>query len=329
MLGRPRHGLEVLSISALDLFASALGVFVLVAVLMFPYYLRSPSVEVEEAGATAAFEAAGAAMTDAEQQAERAEMRLAAAEDALSEARRRLRDAEAAATALAVEAGRVEEEAEQAVRKKAGTPDRHPAALTITDLDLVMVLDATGSMAGELADLRASLLGIVRILHRLAPTLRVGFVAYKDVGEPYVTRSFPLTAMDDRGERDLVQFVKAVRAKGGGDIPEPVDTALDAATSMDWRAGAQGRILVIGDAPAKATGWQRALDLARGFRASSTDADRPRTVSTILTGANPGAEPFFRALAEAGGGEAIEHQGAMIESVLVQVLRPAEVPDAG
>jgi hypothetical protein len=324
VLGRPqRQGLEVLSISALDLFASALGVFVLVAVLMFPYYLRSPSVEIEEAGATAAFAAAGAAMVLAEREAAFEETRKAAAESALSDARRRVEEAEAAATALAAEAGRALEEAEQAVRDKAGTPERNPAALTITDLDLVMVLDATGSMAGELADLRASLLGIVRILHRLAPTLQVGFVAYKDIGEPYVTRAFPLTAMDDGGKRDLVRFVEAIRAKGGGDIPEPVDTALEAATSMDWRSGARGQILVIGDAPAKAQGWQRALDLARAFRRSSTDEERPRTLSTILTGANPGAAPFFRALAEAGGGETIEHQGTMIESVLVQVLRPA------
>lgn len=324
MLGRRRQGLEVLSISALDLFASALGVFVLVAVLMFPYYLRSPSVEIDEAGATAAFEAAGAAMEEMERQASAEAERMAAAEQALSEARRRLREAEAAATALAAEAGRVEEQAEQAAMEKAGTPDRHPAALTITDLDLVMVLDATGSMAGELADLRASLLAIVRILNRLAPTLRAGFVAYKDHGEAYVTRAFPLTPMGHRGVRELVRFVEAVSAKGGGDIPEPVDIALEAATRMDWRGAAQGRILVIGDAPAKARGWQRALDLAKSFRAGSHGEEWPRSVSTILTGDNPGAEPFFRALAEAGGGDAIEHQGTMIESVLVQVLRPAE-----
>ena len=89
---------------------------------------------------------------------------------------------------------------------------------------------------------------------------------------------------------------------------------------MDWRDDAAGRILVIGDAPAHSRGWQRALDLAAGFRASAKRADRPRTVTAILTGRNPGAEPFFEALARAGGGEMIDHQGRMIESVLISVL---------
>lgn len=324
MLKGPRPGLEVLSISALDLFASALGVFVLVAVLMFPYYLRSPSVEVDQAGATAAFEAAGAAMTDAEQQADEAEMRKAAAEQSVAEVRRRLAEAEAAATALAEEAGRLEAEQEQAARQRTGTPDPNRAAITIADLDLVLVLDATGSMRGALGDLRANLIGIVRILHRLAPTLRVGFVAYKDVGEPYLTRSFPLTSMSGDRARDLLGFVRALDAEGGGDVPEPVDRALEEAVQMGWRDEAQGRILVIGDAPVHTRNWQRSLDLARTFRASASREDRPRSVTTILTGRNPGAEPFFQALANAGGGEMIDHQGRMIESILISVLRKDE-----
>ena len=36
---RVRRTFGELSVSALDLFASALGVFILIAILMFPYYL--------------------------------------------------------------------------------------------------------------------------------------------------------------------------------------------------------------------------------------------------------------------------------------------------
>ena len=41
MLLKPRRHLEVLSISALDLFASALGVFVLIGFAAFMHYLTS------------------------------------------------------------------------------------------------------------------------------------------------------------------------------------------------------------------------------------------------------------------------------------------------
>ena len=45
MIHRTSRQLEVLSISALDLFASALGVFILVAILLFPFYLKQPSIK--------------------------------------------------------------------------------------------------------------------------------------------------------------------------------------------------------------------------------------------------------------------------------------------
>ena len=37
---RPNRNIEIFSISALDLFASALGAFILVAIILFPYYLK-------------------------------------------------------------------------------------------------------------------------------------------------------------------------------------------------------------------------------------------------------------------------------------------------
>ena len=323
MLARPRQGLEVLSISALDLFASALGVFIVIAVLMFPYYLRQPSVEAALEGARAELAAAGHSLDEAERDAEGATTRRGQAEAALAEARRRLQQAQTAAAALAEASGQ-EAAATQAASRRRGTPDRLKAALTIADLDLVFVMDATGSMRGELADLRASLLGVIRVLHRLAPTLRVGFVAYKDRGEPYVTRAFPLTAMGDAGAQQVLRFVMQLRADGGGDVPEPVDEALEVARRMDWRRGAEGRIVVIGDAPAHARGWQRALDLASEFQASAAAGDHPRSVSAIFTGPEGGGG-FFERLASAGAGDFMEHQGRMIESILISVLRkPAE-----
>jgi len=202
-----------------------------------------------------------------------------------------------------------------------GQRGEQDAVLSINDLDLVFVMDTTGSMRAEIKALQASLLGVINILHRLSPRLRVGFVAYKDKSDAYVTRDFPLSAMRGTNVRSLLEFVGGLSAEGGGDRPEPVDEALGVALSMAWRPDAQGRIIVIGDAPAHAAGWQRALDLAAEFRTSATAPDLPRAVSAILTGGEAGAESFFQRLAAAGGGEFTRHQGEMIESVLLSVLR--------
>jgi hypothetical protein len=178
-------------------------------------------------------------------------------------------------------------------------------------------------MRPELADLQANLVGIIRVLSRLASSLRVGFVAYKDHGEVYVTKAYPLERMNDAHVAELLNFVKGLRAQGGGDDPEAVDEALKAALAMPWRADAQGRIIVIGDAPVHPHRHAQTLAFAEQFRRSSPGEQAPRTVSAIYTGDGPALRSFFEQLASAGGGDLSVHQGQMIESVLLSVLRDA------
>jgi hypothetical protein len=312
--------MEFLSISALDLFASALGIFVLMAILLFPYYLRQPSLEVELEGARAELSASGESLEDAERVAETEASRVAQANAALARARERLQAAEADAAAAAEDLAQSTAEAATAVDVRPA-PDRRETPLSINDLDLVFVMDTTGSMRNELADVQANLLGVIRVLHRLAPSLRVGFVAFKDHGAAYVTRDFPLSPMTDDNVLKVVRFVGEMSAEGGGDDPEPVDEALAVATAMDWRADAQGQIVVIGDAPARPSGRGRVLALAERFRESNLAM--PRSVSAIFTGEVPVARMFFEQLARAGGGDFSAYQGQIIENVLLSVLSDA------
>lgn len=46
-------------------------------------------------------------------------------------------------------------------------------------------------------------------------------------------------------------------------------------------------------------------------------------MSAIYTGDSPALRPFFEQLASAGGGDLSVHQGQMIESVLLSVLKDA------
>ena len=191
--------------------------------------------------------------------------------------------------------------------------------IAIADLDLVFVMDTTGSMRHELADLQANLVGIIRVLSRLSTSLRIGFVAYKDRGEPYLTKVYPLERMNDAHAAELVNFVHGLSAQGGGDDPEAVDEALKAALALPWRADAQGRIIVIGDAPAHQQGHAFGLASSSGARRRAPQA--PRTVSAIFAGDSLAFRPFFERLAAAGGGDLSDHQGQMIESVLLSVLK--------
>ncbi len=303
--------MEFLSISALDLFASALGVFVLMAILLFPYYLRQPSLETELEGAQAELAASGSSLQEAEHIARTQALHQAQASAALARAREQLRAAEQ--LDQQDETATSEDERQAAARRT--TP------LAINDLDLVFVMDTTGSMRHELADVQANLLGVIRVLHRLAPSLRVGFVAFKDRGAAYLTRSFPLSPMTDPNVAKVVRFVGQMSAEGGGDDPEPVDEALAVATAMPWRDDAQGQIIVIGDAPTRPSGRQHTFQLAERFRSSAPGRDLPRTVSAIYAGPPAGARLFFEQIAKAGGGDFSAYQGQIIEDVLLSVLR--------
>ena len=322
MLSRPRRTLDLLSISALDLFASALGVFVLMAVLLFPFYLKQPSIEAELQGAQAQMSAAGMALTEARRAATEAAEERGSTDELMARAVDELQQAEAskaeAEQTLAEAAARSRE-----LGELTASLNEELASIAIADLDLVFVMDTTGSMRREIADIQANLLGIVRILHRLAPSLNVGFVAFRDRGEEYVTRAFPLSPMTGNNLPRIQAFVEELRARGGDDHPESVGVAVEEAIAMNWRDDAQGRIIVIGDAPDRPNVVPRIFSMARQFQDSAPSDTLPRLVSAIFTQSNrPGGRQFYQDLAAAGGGDYVDHKGQMMESVLLSVLDP-------
>jgi Mg-chelatase subunit ChlD len=302
-----RSPFEFLSMSTLDLFASILGTFVLITFVLLPYYLRQPSLERDIAQA------------EAETSALAAELRLqreklSATQAARSEAERTLATAQdRLASAKAMAAAQASHDDE-----KKPAPSPLPTPFAIRDLDLVFVIDTTGSMRHELADMQANLIGVINILNRLSSSLRIGVVAYKDRTERYITRDFPLRPMESAQVGQILDFVRGLEASGGGDDPEPVDLALKVAIDMPWRADAQGRIVVIGDA--LASDRQAALALATQFRNTTRQAELPRVVSTIYAGDEPASARFFEQIATAGGGEYSVNQGQIIESVLLSIL---------
>ena len=122
-----------------------------------------------------------------------------------------------------------------------------PAA---ADLDVVFVLDTTGSMSGELGEAQTRLQQLARAtaLARAGERLRFGVVAFRDRGDDYVTRRSPLSA----DLADTAAFLSTLEAGGGGDGPESVLAAVAAALrEMDWNrsAATERRVVLVGDAP--------------------------------------------------------------------------------
>ena len=120
-------------------------------------------------------------------------------------------------------------------------------AQAIDSLDLLLTIDATGSMADEMKYLQSELKSIVGRVEAANPNIdiRTGLVVYRDKGDEYVVRTIPFTDDIDDFRASLGQQ----KANGGGDTPEAMHTAMEEGLKMGWREDAIKVNLLVADAP--------------------------------------------------------------------------------
>jgi hypothetical protein len=115
-------------------------------------------------------------------------------------------------------------------------------------LDVMFVIDATGSMSDEIEQLKANVISISDRLAALpgAPDVRFATTVFRDRGDAFVTRTFDFTP----DVRAFQGALRAVVADGGGDTPESVNAALhDAIHKPSWRGGETVSLaFLVGDA---------------------------------------------------------------------------------
>ena len=117
-------------------------------------------------------------------------------------------------------------------------------------VDVVFVLDTTGSMSGLIQTAKEKIWSIATTMASAQPTpeIRIGLVAYRDRGDHYVTKVVDLSEDLDSVYAMLMDF----EADGGGDTPESVNKALyDAVHNISWSQGTQAYqvVFLVGDAP--------------------------------------------------------------------------------
>jgi Mg-chelatase subunit ChlD len=134
--------------------------------------------------------------------------------------------------------------------KAPAAADKPVAKAEKPKVEVVFVLDTTGSMSGLIEAAKQKVWAIANTLAMAKPTpeIKMGLVAYRDKGDEYVTKMTKLTDDLDAVYADLMGY----KAAGGGDEPESVNQALnEAVTKMPWTK--EGKvykvIFLVGDAP--------------------------------------------------------------------------------
>lgn len=165
----------------------------------------------------------------------------------------------------------------------------------IQKLDVLLTLDATGSMGDEMRYLQTELVSIMSRMEANNPDLDIqaGLIVYRDTTDEYIVRDFDFTGDLDVYKTNLARQ----NANGGGDFPEAMQTAMTKGLGLSWREDAIKVNLLVADAPPhdqdiNAT-WNTALhSRVRGIH----------VVPLAASGVDPTAEFLMRAMGQLTGG---------------------------
>ena len=326
-----RREFNIFNVSAIDLFASALGAFMIVSFVLLPYFPNTGDATPPAPDPPAADPEPPAGLPGtpddvlqdrlAEVEAERAglETRLAEAEAERDALRNRLAGAEAERAAA-----RARERALQQALAEAES--RLPK---LPPIDLVIALDTTSSMTDEVASLREEIAGLAELLAKLTEDAAVGLIDFKDRCDPATAlRIAALRPIDRRSARQLAAFARTMRPGSTAcntTADEDYAEALRAAVNTSWRADSDQRsIVMISDNPAHADRREQAIADARRFarRRGARHAVSAVFVDTSdIVPAYPDTAAFMQRVAEAGRGQFVRaDEQASLSVTILQAL---------
>lgn len=169
---------------------------------------------------------------------------------------------------------------------------------TAVKLDLMFMVDTTGSMGDELEYLKTELKDVVMRANsqNQLSSVRTSVNFYRDESDEYIVRYFAFR--DDIDE--TVAKLAEQRADGGGDYPEAVHTALDNAVNQHaWDDDSVKLMFLVLDAPPHYND-----DVVASINASIARAAELgiRVIPVMASGSDQTCEVVFRSLAVLTGG---------------------------
>ena len=164
-------------------------------------------------------------------------------------------------------------------------------------LDLMFMIDTTGSMGDELEYLKNEIKDIIaRIYENGSVPVRTSVNFYRDTQDDYILHATPFT--DDSDE--VYGYIDKERADGGGDMPEAVHTALDSAIhNHQWENDSVKLCFLVLDAPPHSD-----AEVAESLQQSILDAAAKgvRIIPIVSSGSDSLTEYLMRTYAVLTGG---------------------------
>ena len=192
-----------------------------------------------------------------------------------------------------------------------------------SELDLVFIVDNTGSMGSWIRSAQKNVQKIIRDIEAAEATdVRFALVSYRDhppQDSSFVTQTHDFTA----NIKQMQRWVDEMRAHGGGDGPEAVADGLYDASQLSYRPNSTKVAVLIADAPPHGLGCQGdgfpngcpighdPLEIARSMAAKGI------TIYTVICG-NFEGQAFYQGISSLTGGQYVPISSAhLLAGVIV------------
>lgn len=175
--------------------------------------------------------------------------------------------------------------------------------ITRPKMQVVFLLDATGSMSGLIGTAKEKIWSIAGSLAQTnpEPELEIGMIFYRDRGDEFVTKHIPLGNDLD----NMYEQLMAMQAFGGGDAPESVNQAIhEGISQIQWDTDPKTyrAIFLVGDYPPH-------MDYKDDVKYSESCVEANKKniiINTILMGNNSETLRIWKEIAKKTNGEFIQ-----------------------
>ena len=171
-------------------------------------------------------------------------------------------------------------------------------------MQVVFLLDATGSMSGLISAAKDKIWSIVGSFNQTQPMpeIEIGMIFYRDRGDDFITKVIPFSPNMD----ELYEQLMLIQAEGGGDEPESVNQALyEAVSKMAWNMNDKNvykSIFLVGDCPPHMD-YQDDVKYPKSCKNAN---EKGIVINTILMGSNREAHKIWNEIARSTNGQFIQ-----------------------
>jgi len=320
---RNRAEFSTISVSALDVFASALGVFIILTSVSLPFIFNTSQTAAKNLS-QAELEAEIKSISDPAEAVEELLLKIVSltAEieelQTLSRADAEIEEDVVKALALQIESleqtlERTETSLESALR------DRKTAEM-IPPIDIVIAFDTTGSMQDELRSLQGGVIYLSRILMKWSESPAIGIIEILDECEYSNRKKFSLQEIDANSLGHLQRFVRSIGKINTGcnlySWEEGTHFALREAIASNWRSNVERRVIILmSDFPPYPYAMSEVKQSIKIF--ASKDKQSVSIVQPANAAATTEHVTIMKNLAKLGKGEYIDGAGSIVGAIIL------------